>query len=220
MSHVVLFALEREAAPFRKSAAVRRGVHVLVMGIGPARARAAAEQIAAISPQLVVSTGFAGALQAQWKVGDVIIAKEVVDIEGQIWPCHRVGASSGRLLTSGRLAATTHDKLELGSRFQADAVDMESAAVAAVCARRGIPFLAVRVISDAVETELSPQLVRLLSDGRVSIWRAIRALARTPRLLGEFRRLARDTRLASRLLAVALEKVMTEIKPDFNPNKP
>jgi hypothetical protein len=86
---------------------------------------------------------------------------------------------------------------------------MESAAIREVCTAHGIEFRAMRAVSDTVETALSPELVRLLSGGNVSIWRAMKALAQKPGLLGEFRRLARDTKLASRNLAEALMAILT-----------
>jgi adenosylhomocysteine nucleosidase len=115
-----------------------------------------------------------------------------------------------RILTTDRLISDPIEKKRLGERHQADVVDMESAAVAEVCARAGIPFLAVRAVSDTVETRLSSELVNLLSGGRVSSWKAAAAILRRPRLLGEFLRLARDTRRASQNLATVLVRLLGE----------
>src|SRR5207253_1642126 len=105
------------------------------------------------------------------------------------------------------------EKRGLADRTGADAVDMESAAIEGVCAARGVPFRAVRAVSDTVDTALSPELVRLLSGGRVSPWKAAVALAGKPSLLGEFRRLARDTKLAARNLAHALLDLIQDESP-------
>ena len=64
---------------------------------------------------------------------------------------------------------------------------------------------ACAVISDSVDQQLSPKLARLLGDGDVSVGKAMAALARSPSLLPEFLRLARQTVLASKKLAEALE---------------
>jgi hypothetical protein len=45
-------------------------------------------------------------------------------------------------------------KRVLFTRFQAQAVDMEAAAVAAVAAERGCEFLALKVISDTLESKV------------------------------------------------------------------
>ena len=73
--------------------------------------------------------------------------------EGQ-WrpPLHRA-----RLLTTGQLIGNPEDKRSLGRKHEAAAVDMESATVARMCSRKGVPFGCVRVISDRADTPLSPR---------------------------------------------------------------
>lgn len=186
----VLFALEREAAPFRELVRALPCVRIHVTGVGRRRARSAAERLLTQPPvpTLVIAAGFCGALAPHLKVGDIVIS---------------------RILTVDRLVSDPAEKRRLAIEHDADAVDMESSAISDVCAVRGIEFRAVRAISDMAVTALSPELVRLLSGGNVSIWRALRALVRKPALLGEFRRLARDTRLAARNLADALLEQVT-----------
>ncbi|MDB5313446.1 MAG: nucleoside phosphorylase [Gemmataceae bacterium] len=215
---VVLFALEREAAPFRRAARNLPGVGVFVTGIGQAAARKAVEQVLGIdpgtadpSPELVVMAGFCGALRSGLAVGEVMVPAEVVNETGDGWRC--AGSGRGRLLTTTRIVATPPAKLALGTQYQADIVDMESAAVAEACGRGGVPFLSVRAVSDAVETELSPALVRLLGSGEVSPFKAVKSLLRTPSLLREFRRLARDTSLAANTLAAAIMTAITRQRP-------
>ncbi len=187
---VVLFALEREAAPFRRAVRGQAGVTVRVSGIGRARARLAAEQVLREShPRLVIAAGFCGALVPALRVGDVV--------------------TSPRIVTVDRLVTDPAEKRRLGETH--DAVDMESAAVAEVCAGRGVAFRAVRTVSDTVDTALSPELARLLSGGNVSPLKACFALCRRPALLGEFLRLARDTKFAARTLAVALEGIVRSV---------
>jgi adenosylhomocysteine nucleosidase len=124
-------------------------------------------------------------------------------------PALRVGdvVRSPRIVTVDGLVCDPAEKRRLGANY--DAVDMESAAVADVCAAAGVPFLAVRAVSDTVDTALSPELVRLLCGGSVSVWRACVALVRKPSLLSEFLRLGRDTKLAARNLANALRETLT-----------
>ena len=180
-SVAVLFALEREAAPFRRAARDLSHVSVHVSGVGRHHAAMLAREIVASRPALVVAAGFCGALDPALKVGDVV--------------------TSPHILTVDHLVADPAEKRRLAELHGALAVDMESAAVAEVCAECGVPFLAVRAVSDTVDTALSPELVRLLSGANVSWWRAVRAVVRKPSLLGEFRRLARDTKIAARNLA-------------------
>lgn len=189
---VVLFALEREAAPFRRTARGLHHVRVRVAGVGRRRARLLAEAVLQESPapRLVIAAGFCGALVPGLRVGDVV--------------------TSPRIFTVDHLASDPAEKRRLGEEHDADAVDMESAGVAEVCAERGVPFFAVRAVSDTVDTALSPALVKLLAGGRVSPLKAAAALVRQPSLLGEFRRLARDTKHAARKLAEALMRILGE----------
>jgi adenosylhomocysteine nucleosidase len=130
-------------------------------------------------------------------------------MHGQRWPTTYPLPESkrlirGRLLTADCLIAAPEEKRRLGERYQADAVDMESALFAARCTQAGIPFGCVRAISDEVTTPLSPALVALLSGSTVSPWRVLTALLRQPCLLRELLRLARDTKQAARQLGQAL----------------
>ena len=209
---VVLFALGREMAPFRRALRTRHDVSVIVTGVGRSAARRAAKAlINEPLPRLIIMAGFCGALVPDLAVGDVVISRDICS-SGSSWLAAellvpgdiRIAARRSRILTTNRLISDPIEKKRLGKLHQADAVDMESATVAEVCARAGVPFLAGRAVSDTVETRLSPELVKLLSGGRVSPWKAAAAILRRPLLLGEFLRLARDTRRASRNLATVL----------------
>jgi len=214
---VVLFALEREAAPFRRAVRRRPGIRIAVTGVGQTSAKQAVATVLAGPPsRLIVMAGFCGALRPGMSVGQVVIPEVVVDASGRAWPTAEAllplgvlqSVRMGRILTTNRLIAGPAEKQQLGTRHQADAVDMESAVVAAACALADTPFLAVRAVSDTVDTTLSPTLVRLLAGGAVSIRRVCAALVGKPSLLIEFLRLARDTRTAAQQLAEALIQVV------------
>jgi adenosylhomocysteine nucleosidase len=244
----VVFALRRESAPFLREFRPQQGfpgspcwarfcgpswltVLVLEMGVGPAAAEAAAEWLlkkpklgdVPYRPKVVLSAGFAGALEPDTRVGDVLLAAEVVDEEGNSWPATWPGELPPgewrpplhrcRLLTTARLVATPDDKRRLAERHQAAAVDMESAVLARACRRHGVPFGCVRAVSDAADTGLSPQLADLLTGGRVSPLRLLAALARSPRLAGELWRLGRATRRAGEQLGMALGELLTLTLP-------
>lgn len=205
---IVLFALEREARPFRR---LRPDVPVALTGVGIERAAAATEQaLARHKPQRVILAGFGGALVPSLAVGDVIAAAEAVDESGRAWPCTPPGR--GRVLTVNRMVHSVEEKRELGRRLQANVCDMESTAVAECCRRHGVEFAVVRAVSDTAADVLSPTLDRLIVNGRVSALRAMLAMLREPRLIGQFRRLARNTRLAAERLAAALVSMLREEK--------
>jgi adenosylhomocysteine nucleosidase len=174
-------------------------------------------------PKLVLSAGFSGALRPGLRVGDLVLATEVLDLEGNRWPATWPGElppgewrpplTRGRLLTVPGPAATPGAKRALGERLDALAADMESAAVARLCQKYEVPFGCLRVISDDWDTPLSPQLVGVLKRGRVAPLRLAAALARHPTLVRELWRLARHTRAAARQLAVGLGELLTLTLP-------
>jgi len=216
---VLLFALDRESAPLRRrlgrattrpdapcpaSLYHNSGLLLLETGVGVRRTATALRWLrqAGIEPGLIVSCGYSGALCDELNVGDVVIASLTA------LPTALAHRANGRIHCTDRMIADPDEKRRLGREQNAQAVDMESAAVAEYCAEYNIPCAAVRVISDTVSTRLSPQLLGLLSAGRAPLYRILAALIRSPRLLPELLRLARDTRLASQCLADALEPLL------------
>jgi hypothetical protein len=170
-------------------------------------------------PKLLVYGGFAGSLVADLRVGDLVLASEIVDLHGNRWlttwptvpfagdwqpPLRR-----GPILSSPHLVTEPEKKLALGQQYGALAVDMESAAFARRCIGDGVPFGCLRAISDDSATPLTPELVALLEGGRVSWKRVAFALCRRPSLLREFMRLARATRKAAKQLGAALGELLT-----------
>jgi adenosylhomocysteine nucleosidase len=172
------------------------------------------------SPQLIISAGFSGALRDGINIADIIVATEVVDENGGLWPARWPGEISGheyqrgKLLTVSRAIAEPGEKLELGRKYDALAVDMETAMVARMCSQRGIAFGCVRAISDDVHTPLSADLDHVIVNGKVSLWRLATRLVRRPWFAGELWRLARHTRLAADRLAVALGRLIN-VAADF-----
>lgn len=180
-------------------------------GVGAKAARSTLKRLLAKFQQieLVIAAGYCGALMPGIPVGTVALPADVIDEQGGTWPCSgNLPGTRGRLLTASRLIGVPAEKLALGGRFGAEFVDMESAAIAEVCAARGLRFSAVRAVSDSCDTALSPRLVTLLSGGGVSFWKVMSALIRRPGMLKEFLRLNRDTKLAAGNLAEALAQII------------
>ena len=106
----------------------------------------------AYRPKLVLSVGFCGALKDGLNVGDVVLATEVVDEAGNVWPATWPGPLPpgkweprlhlGRIVTTDHLINDAAEKRRFGERHQALAVDMEAAEVVPGAATA--KFLAVR----------------------------------------------------------------------------
>jgi hopanoid-associated phosphorylase len=142
----------------------------------------------------IVSFGVAGGLDPALRSGDIMIATEIVAASDR-WPT--VAALSDKLvalprrgphrIVSGVLAGVEEvvlgqvGKAALRATTGADAVDMESHIAARYAARNGLPFAAVRVISDPAHRAL-PELAAaaLKPDGNIDIWKVMRGIARRP----------------------------------------
>jgi nucleoside phosphorylase len=229
----ILFALDREARPFfqqfpiqkRFPAAPHRAflcgkpdqpILVLETGVGLKRMEEALTWVFSQPqlPKLIISAGFSGALRDGINIADIIVATEVVDENGGFWPTSWPGEVSGhecqrgKLLTVSRAISEPGEKMALGRKHDALAVDMETAVVARMCSQRGIAFGCVRAISDDVHTPLCADLDHVIVNGQVSLWRLMTRLVRRPWFAAELWRLARHTRLAADNLAVALARLI------------
>ena len=151
------------------------GRHVISIRSGAGRQaaeRATEALIQGHQPKWVISAGFAGGLRPGLKRHDILMADGLVDLDGnrlsvdlKIDPvalAQTPGVHLGTLLTADHIIRLPADKLALGEQHQAIAVDMETFAVAQVCRKHQVRFMAVRVISDGVDDELPPDVEHLM----------------------------------------------------------
>jgi adenosylhomocysteine nucleosidase len=176
---------------------------VVCGGIGAEAARRAAEAVIAIySPSLIYSAGFAGALEARLKVGDVIQPSQLINAaDGS--RVNLVG-SDGILISFGSVA-TRGQKRKLHESFGAQLVDMEAAAVARAAEARGVEFAVVKAISDEVDFDF-PSTERFVdSTGEFSEMRFALFAAFRPWLWPQIARLASNSNSAAKALCAWLE---------------
>jgi adenosylhomocysteine nucleosidase len=178
----IVAALEREVRPLVKAWRTSEKEHagrrykffendnddvVLVCGgIGAEAARRATEAVIALcGPEIVYSIGFAGALGAKLKVGDLVRPGRVVNAgDGSSVV---IGGGEGVLVSLDSIARP-EQKAKLRDSYGAQAVDMEAAAVARAAEARGIGFGVVKAISDEAERAF-PEMERFVdSTGRFS----------------------------------------------------
>ncbi|MHB1033759.1 MAG: phosphorylase family protein [Pirellulales bacterium] len=201
-----------------------RQVVVVESGPGcPAAARATEALVAGHRPAWVVSAGFAGGLTADLRRGDILLADGVVHTAGQrlsidlkVDPASLAqspGLHVGRLLTTDRIIRHPEEKRSLGQAHEALAVDMETWAVAEICRREKVRFLAVRVINDAVDDELPRDVDRLLAQKTPArrLGAAAAVVLRRPSSLKDMYSLRENAILASERLAKFLESMMREL---------
>jgi adenosylhomocysteine nucleosidase len=195
------------------------GSLISVSGIGAENAARAARALVAAGAGALLSFGVAGALDPQLACGTAVLPFEVLRPRNGLstatpqrfatdlqWrECllsalpPRPAVVSGALLSSTAPVASATLKQRLFRDSGAVAVDMESAAVAAVAADHGLPFLALRVILDTAQDSLPASLMRAFDPAAAhrSLWPLLRAPSQWRSLL----RLAAQYRIARRAMS-------------------
>ena len=190
---IVATGFNREVATLRQS-----GIVVVAGGGDPVGLRARLEQAAAGAAG-IVSYGMAGALADGLKIGDWVVGNRLsgaVDLEcDPAWAAALLaklpGARLGGYFADGRMIDSVAEKIALGQRHNALAVDMESHVAGAVAAERGLPFAIVRCISDGARHLLPHAItVSMRPDGGVDGKAMLRSIVARP---GQVADIARTT---------------------------
>ncbi len=116
-------------------------------------------------------------------------------------------------MTADRVIRLPDEKQALGQQHDAMAVDMETFAVAEVCQRREVRFLAVRVINDTVDEELPVDVEHLLEQKTMpgKLGAATGAIWRRPSSLKDMYQLRENALVASERLAKFLDGMVKQL---------
>jgi adenosylhomocysteine nucleosidase len=205
-------------APLSDLALLGEGSLLAVSGIGRVAAEVAANALVDAGVSALMTFGMAGGLDPALTAGTIMLPSELISADGarfatcRTWR-QRIGASispsrvvsENKLLMSDQAIETLADKAAAFRDTGAAAVDMESAAVAAVAAGRKLPFVAVRVIVDTAADMLPGAVVAASRAGRVRIGRLVAGLVVAPGEIAALVRLAARYRTAMRSLRAVAE---------------
>ena len=186
------------------------GDAVLVCGgVGVEAARRATEAVISLyQPGMVLSVGFAGALDRSLRVGAILTPAMVIDAQdgSRIEP----GVPGEGVLVSVAQVAGAEQKKRLAKAYGAQSVDMEAAAVARGARTRGTAFSAVKVISDEIGFEL-PSMERFIgTEGRFATGRFVAFVAVRPWLWARVLRLWKNSSIAAKALCNFLAERLKE----------
>lgn len=196
---------------------VYEGGEILVCktGIGRRAGQAAEAVLGRHVPRLVVSVGVAGGLLPEMSVGDVVVCRHVdheshrhrgeemsvfcnerlVERACEVAQSIRLPVCVGGSLTVDEAAWGPAEKAAHHAWKRHEIVEMESFWIGGAAARRGIPFLTVRTISDTAEHELL-QTGAMREDGTFDA-AAFQVWAQAhPELIEDFAKSATNARLA------------------------
>jgi adenosylhomocysteine nucleosidase len=178
------------------------GVVAVCSGIGPEAARRAGEAVVSLyRPAVMVSAGFAGALDPTLSVGHTLTPRYIIDArDGSRIDC---GSGDGVLVSFAEVA-DAGQKARLAQAYGAQAVDMEAAAIGRCAETHGLKFLACKAISDTRASSLPPIGRFVESSGRLHVFRFMAYAAARPWLWPKVFRLAVDSAIAAKELSSTL----------------
>ena len=207
-----------------------RNIVLVRTGVGRKRAQNATQQVIdKFNPEVIISMGYAGALTEGLNVGDLFVASTILspdsdstsfemdDPKNLKWlelakitpPPENVKLKIGRLITVDMVVHTPKAKKELGSRFRAEAVEMETLEIALLARVNKIAFISIRGISDAVNHELIDCSSFLGSDGELSKLRAGWYVLTHPKSLKNAFSLRSNTQIATQNLTDFISRLIS-----------
>ncbi|MXX31337.1 MAG: hypothetical protein F4Z51_03705 [Chloroflexi bacterium] len=230
---IVATALPWEAQTARAGAAIagRQRVRLITSGIGPVRARNAAEQLFDTTDSseitAVLSVGVAGGLTNDMRHPALTLPTPVVrqsdhaqwDLEGPLyrkaqWTLNQTDFywRPAISITTPHVLFTRPEKVAAAATG-AQIVQMEDSEWAEVCASKDLPFIALRVVLDALDDDIPVEFGEWRRDVPTAMDIAMGAIRR-PRLLRELAQLGLQRRAALQ----ELERALTVLIPGLAPN--
>jgi adenosylhomocysteine nucleosidase len=185
-----------------------REVVAIVTGMGTKLAAEATERLLdATSVDRVVVVGITGAVENETPIGTLILPEVVVNSEtGAEYRPEPLaqGMAHGKMWT-GDVLLTDPDVIADLRAKGVVSLDMETAAIAESCERRGIPWSVFRVISDrATDGSVDEEVFRLSNQDGTTNSKAVAAyFAKHPGRIPKMAKLAKGAKLATKTAADA-----------------
>ena len=203
---LVCFALNTEAAPFRKIGPSRPEVSILITGVGRGSAdKAVRSFLADHSPDRVFTCGFAGGLNPALAAGDVVFETDDPVLRNLL---PKAGAKPARCFCALRIAVTAAEKQALRRTTGADVVEMESEVIQAICRERSVPCATLRAVSDPADEDLPLDFNELMTPARgMNYCKLMAALLKSPAKIRPLLKLQRRCAAAAEALAKVLARV-------------
>lgn len=205
--------------------------YLVTSGMGARRAGEAAQALIAMSaPHMLLSFGVAGAVGgADLQIGDVVLAEAVGELvsglPGPLQPLAALPAAAreaaaqalssrgarvwaGTALTTGGVQPR-EDQLK---HLLHPILEMETAGIARAAARSSIPLVSIRAISDGPGAPVPLDIGAVMGeDASLKTGRLLWMVLRQPRILFQFPRFLKNSRLAADNAAFALAAVLRQI---------
>jgi len=199
-------------------------VIVVLTGMGTHNAEASLNYVVREhSPSIILSSGFGGALYDDAAIGELIWASKVLLVNDGIRETldlpdrnqlfsrlsRKLTIQEGSFVTLERWMKKPEIKHALSRPPPFPVCDMETFPLAKVSLARGLPFVAIRSITDRSHEEIPPELLCVSDEsGNYRLSRALNVLLGKPSLIPRAIALGRNSAIASRNLWRAVKALM------------
>lgn len=205
------------------SARIASGEIIIVQsGMGTMNSEAAWSYAAGeFRPEYIISAGFCGALYDGAGIGDLVAATSVslypdncnIEIPGAKEAIRTISGSvavhEGNILTLSQRLNKSEIRKELLRGLSFPVCDMETFSLAKLSIRDGLPFFAVRAVTDRIHEEIPRELFGVTDEnGSFSLLRAMGTMLAHPALIPQCMRLEKNSRAASQKLGLAVEALL------------
>jgi adenosylhomocysteine nucleosidase len=188
-------------------------VVVAVSGMGSTNAETALEYVCdRYRPEFVLSLGFGGALYEGARIGEIVWSgkfflirekvEEALESPGSGAAVHKVhgdlGMREGSIFTVEKWTAKSEIKKFLTQGISFPVCDMETFFLAKPSLKRGLPFLAVRAVTDLADEDVPPEFISVSDEtGTYRLSRALKLILSRPKLLKNVVTMGRNSGVAS-----------------------
>jgi len=229
----VTFALPAESSEFlrrlrNKTRADRNGlriirgniddreIEILHTGVGEKVCRERLEKFLQDQQfDLLISAGFAGALNEELRVGDLLLARNfsTFDLDERRSLFSSLPVHIGDLLTVPALIDSREERNNMANESGAAAVDMETKFIARACAAHALALLSLRVISDTPRNlfPAPPDVLFDIERQQTRVLKLTKYFLANPNRLPRLTQFARRIAHARKVLASALVDVATAL---------
>ena len=220
--------VDQSPTPIYRARTGEAELYVAITGIGNRKLQGDFKELFSIRPDICITSGLAGGLKSQHRVGTILVAKMTESDDsgtsiGSDESLAQAAVECGAVLvdrfhTSQRLVESREEKRRLGER--ADACEMEGFHVMSAVRRYGVPAVAIRAISDPLDQDLPLDFAKIMDDrGDINWFRTLSAITKAPHRLSAFMSFGFDSRRAARALALFLNRYVVHIPAPLTETK-
>ena len=200
--------------PNQKLLKIEKNIYLYISGIGYDSSAAAAKILIKKGVDGLISWGIAGGINNSVQTGDIIIPETIQNNKEIYYTTSKWRRNitshfhttpytvlSGKIICIEEILGSSAEKIELYNKTGAQAVDMESAAIAKIANEKKIEFISMRVILDDLNLNLPTLLTENIDGfGKINIREFIKSYKYSSFTFSEISSLVKKYVKAQRML--------------------